>query len=165
MRAPSPRPAPCRVAVHRTVALVALTGAGACASTARDAPPRPLDGPALYVERCVVCHLPDGRGTPGLYRPLTESALLRGDPTDAIRLLLHGMRGERRDGDRRIPILMMPSGNGTPLDDEAIARVLTHSRRAFGGMPDSVRAEQVAAVRAATAGQAGLYRPEELGVR
>ena len=94
------------------------------------APPADTAGRALYVRHCIVCHMPDGRGVPGLIPGLGASTLAGADPLDLARVVLHG------------PAAVLPApkpGHATPMapsasvlkDDEAAA-LLNYLQQTFG---------------------------------
>jgi mono/diheme cytochrome c family protein len=114
------------------VALLALALAG-CGKERRVAmfpPPSPGDlarGAALYQAQCALCHGPEAQGNPPVFKPLLESASVKGDGSALARIVL-------RSDDHIDP------RNGqnffTNLDDEDLARILNHLRHETGeGLP------------------------------
>jgi mono/diheme cytochrome c family protein len=96
-------------------------------------------GRELYSQTCAACHLSSGSGSPGIAPTLVGSPWVLEDPTRAIRILLHGLRGEitvegeRFDAD-------MPAFSA---DNEDLAAVLTYIRREWGNNAEPVNGEQV----------------------
>lgn len=114
-------------------------------------------GHRIYAQYCTVCHQADGTGINRLYPPLTQTDWVEGDAGRLIRLILYGMsgpvtvQGVEYNG-------LMPSH--LHLSDEQVADVLSFVRSNFGNDADSVRAADVASIRAT--GRRGPWRPDEL---
>lgn len=146
--------------------LVAACGGGGDAPPAEDAAPAaaPVQaasaGETTYQQVCVTCHQADGKGLPPSFPPLAGSAIATAaEPEQAIAVVLHGMQGEIvREGVTYNGVMTAWS----MLSDEDVAGVLTYARANFGNSASAVTAEQVAAVRAATAGRAGAWTEAEL---
>ena len=119
------------------------------------------NGRALFAGICAACHQADGRGLDGVAPPLLDSHWVLGPPERTIRIVLHGVRG---------PIVVlnhwytgdMPGLGG--LDDHQISSVLTYLRREWGHTASAVEPEDVAAVRAATAGRNDAWTQDELNL-
>ncbi len=118
-------------------------------------------GRQTYRRTCITCHQADGRGIPGTYPPLRETAWTEGDPGRLIRLVLDGMHGPIEVKGKTYDQIMTPLGY---LTDEQIAAVLTFVRQHFGNEAGPVTPEQVAAVRAADEHE-GLWTPDVLWER
>jgi mono/diheme cytochrome c family protein len=146
--------------------LVVACGGGGDAPPADDAAPAaaPVQvasaGETTYQQVCVTCHQADGKGLPPSFPPLAGSAIATAaEPEQAIAVVLHGMQGEIvREGVTYNGVMTAWS----MLSDEDVAGVLTYARANFGNSASAVTAEQVAAVRAATAGRAGAWTEAEL---
>jgi mono/diheme cytochrome c family protein len=117
-------------------------------------------GKLVYAGLCANCHQPGGAGLPGVYPPLAGSEVAAGEPTTAIRILLHGMVGRPGREGAVTGGVMPPSG----LDDSALADVLSFVRSQFGNSAAPVTAVQVAAERARHAGRSAPWSVEELGL-
>lgn len=116
------------------------------------APQRPelkhvATGAELYASRCAACHQPDGRGLGAAYPPLIGSEWVTGDPEIPVRIVLLGLAGELQVAGQAFRG-EMPSWRAQ-LDDEEVARVVTHIRELAGASP--VDAELVAKIREQTA--------------
>jgi len=89
--------------------------------------------------------MPDGSGVPYMQPALTGSAVLSGDPTTLVRLLLYG-------ADAVLPASRPKFENPMPplaaLSDDQIADVLNYARQMFGKAAGKVTARDVAAQRA-----------------
>jgi len=113
------------------------------ASAEADTPPP--DGAALYTQHCATCHMADGNGVPSMQPSLTDSAIVRGDETILIRVVLVGPAAV-------LPPDREPYNNTMAgfamLPDPEIAALLTYVRREFGNGAAPISAERVAAVRA-----------------
>lgn len=88
-----------------------------------------LKGSILYDSYCASCHQQDGRGDANRFPPLLESEYVLGDPERLIDIVLHGMQGKIKVGDKMYEGIM-PANNH--LDDHAIASILTYIRSRFG---------------------------------
>lgn len=117
-----------------------------------------LDGKAEYLV-CQTCHQENGEGLPNLYPPLAGSEWLTGDAEIPIAIVLHGMQGEVTVKGQKYNNVMAP---WSTLSDAQIAAILTYERSAWGNTASAVTAEQVAAVRAKTAGRTAPWTPEEV---
>ena len=51
-------------------------------------------GEEIYKEKCVVCHMADGKGVTGAFPPLAESDYLIADPVRAVAQTLNGSHEE-----------------------------------------------------------------------
>jgi mono/diheme cytochrome c family protein len=148
--------------------LVVACGGGGDAAPADDAAAAPEAAPVqtasagetTYQQVCITCHQADGKGLPPSFPPLSGSAIATAAaPEQAIAIVLHGMQGEIvREGVTYNGVMSAWS----MLSDEQIAEVLTYARSNFGNSASAVTTEQVAAVRAATAGRAGAWTEAEL---
>ncbi len=163
------------------VALVAIGGgatlAGALLELARaatpaaaPAPPRPRTfapdaavharGEEVFRRTCIACHGVDGRGVPGVFPPLDGSDWVSGDPTLAIKVVLHGLQGPIRVGGIDYTNVMAPLGS--QLDDRQVADVLTFVRQRWSNDAAPVEPAAVEAVRAATRQRAAMWTAQEL---
>lgn len=116
-------------------------------------------GKAIYSAVCAACHQPDGRGLDGLAPPLRDSEWILGPAERTVRIVLQGVRGPITVLDRTHTGDMPAFG---ALADEQISSVLTYLRREWGHAAAAIEAEQVAAIRAATAGRADAWSATEL---
>jgi mono/diheme cytochrome c family protein len=116
-------------------------------------------GKTLYTAVCASCHQISGRGLDRLIPPLLDSEWVLGSPEHAVRIVLHGVRGELRVIDRMYTGDMPPFG---ALDDQQISAILTYLRRAWGHIASPVAPEEVGAIRAATADRADAWAWAEL---
>ncbi len=136
----------------------AAATAAAPAATPAAAPAAGLDGKAEYLV-CQTCHQENGEGLPNLYPPLAGSEWLNGEPEVPIAIVLHGMQGEITVKGQKFNNVMAPWAS---LSDAQIAAILTYERSSWGNTSSAVTAEQVAAVRAATASRTGPWTPAEV---
>ncbi len=170
-----------RVLLASLVALGAACGGGdapapddaatpAPAATAIDSAPPTVasaggsDGAAIYT-RCVACHQANGAGLAGAFPPLANSEWVTGDPGIPIRVVLQGMIGEVTVAGQTYNSVMLPYGGTGEMSDAEVAAVLTYVRSSFGNSASAVSAEDVAAVRAATAGRTTQWTAAELQSR
>jgi mono/diheme cytochrome c family protein len=118
-------------------------------------------GKAVYGRICAACHLGSGKGVPGNnIPPLAGSALLQGDATLPIKIVLHGLRGPiERNG---VQINGQMAAWKDQLSDQEIADVLTYVRGAFGNTAGAVTPDEVKTVREATASRTQAFTEAEL---
>ncbi|HUG12769.1 MAG TPA: cytochrome c [Opitutaceae bacterium] len=125
-------------------AVLAAVCARVDTSVSSDAPA--ADGAALYAQHCATCHMADGKGVPSLQPSLVDSAIVRGDESLLIRVVLVGPAAV-------LPADREPYNNTMAgfamLADAEVAALLTYVRREFGNGAAPVSTERVAAVRAA----------------
>jgi mono/diheme cytochrome c family protein len=119
------------------------------------------DGAALY-GRCAACHQANGMGLAGAFPPLGKSEWVTGDPGIPIRVVLHGLQGEITVEGQKYNSMMLPYGGTGEMSDAEVAAVLTYVRSSFGNSASAVTADEVAAVRAATAGRTTPWTAAEL---
>lgn len=120
-------------------------------------------GKVVYDALCLNCHQPGGVGLPGVYPPVAGSEWMVGDKELLIKITLHGLTGpievKGTTYGAAVPIPMPPMG----LDDQQMADVLSYLRTAeFGNEASAVTVDDVAKVRAATAGRTAMWTVEEL---
>ena len=105
----------------------------------------PSVGEKIYNQFCIVCHMKDGEGVPGLNPPLINSEWVNGDKDQLIKIVLNGSQGGQ------YPVNGETYTNAmTPhsfLSDEEIAGVLTFLRSHFENNSDEVTPAEVAAAR------------------
>ena len=87
-----------------------------------------MNGFRIFQDNCAACHGEDGRGKPQLAPPLVGSPRLKGDPGQAIRILLHGLTGPVEGRTYNGP--MAPQAG---YSDEELADVLSYVREHLNG--------------------------------
>jgi mono/diheme cytochrome c family protein len=101
-------------------------------------------GGKIYMQVCAACHMPSGSGVPSMQPALAGSAIVAGDATRLIDVLLRG------------PAAVLPAdrekfSNSMPqfavLNDSDIAGVINYLRKNFAPGAAEVTAAQVAAQR------------------
>jgi mono/diheme cytochrome c family protein/Tfp pilus assembly protein PilF len=112
-------------------------------------------GRQLFVATCALCHGPDGQGQAGKAPPLVGSPWLGESPSRVIRIVLDGVRSDEPQFDRQMPALRA-------FEDEQLAAILSDARRRWAPGSEPIRAEQVAAIRAATASRQTAWTRDEL---
>jgi mono/diheme cytochrome c family protein len=157
--AASPGPAP-----------VAVAPAQAAAVPTPEAPaPAPavaaaLDltaGRAAYTRVCLVCHQGNGQGIAPLFPPLAGSEwVISADPSNSIRIILHGLSGPIEVKGKRYSSAMPPQGG--VLKDADIAAIVTYIRNSWGNQASPVSADDVAKLRAEHAGRTAMWTVAEL---
>jgi mono/diheme cytochrome c family protein len=88
---------------------------------------------SVFIGKCAVCHQPDGRGVPGTYPPLAETAGIYAAIPEGRAYLAHvvlfGMSGAIKSGGASYDGLMPPQG--ADLSDGEIAATLNDVLRSF----------------------------------
>jgi glucose/arabinose dehydrogenase len=102
-------------------------------------------GAQLYQQVCAACHMPDGSGVSGLQPPLAGSAVVSGDPTTLIRVVLHGPANVLPASRPKYANTMPPFA--AAYNDADLAETLTFVRKVFGKGAAPVTAEQVKKLR------------------
>jgi len=116
-------------------------------------------GIEVYSRTCVACHGPDGKGVAGAFPPLDGVDWVTGDPSKAIRIILHGLQGPIEVAGQRYENVMPPH---TDLKDQEIADVLTYVRQTWSNDAAAVSPAQVKELRDAFAGRTAFWTAEEL---
>lgn len=102
------------------------------------------DGELLYINNCNACHMPDGRGAPGVFPALAGNSLVTAATTKGLtEVILHG--AAMPSTEKRPERLAMP-GFGDRLSDADIATLETFLRSAWGNSAPAVSADDVKAV-------------------
>ncbi|MBR0552595.1 c-type cytochrome [Stakelama marina] len=102
-------------------------------------------GAALFVANCSTCHQPEGTGISAAIPPLAGSPFTAARPEVVTQILLHGINGPIRVGDRDFNG-HMPSF-ASVLSNEEIARIGNYVRKRFGGQPPELTPQLVARER------------------
>ena len=103
-------------------------------------------GARLYHEVCASCHMPDGRGVPGMQPALVGSRVVSGDLATLIKVVLLGP-AQVLPADRPKYQVQMPPF-APAFSDEDIAATLMFVRNAFGGrIPELITPAQVKSQR------------------
>lgn len=125
-------------------------------------PAAALDGAKLY-QRCATCHQMTGKGMAGAFPPLAGSEWATAkDPAVPIRIVLHGLNGQITVAHQRFNSAMPPYGTNQPMDDSAVAAVLTYVRSSWGNAASAVTPAEVAAQRTATAARKTPWTAQDL---
>ncbi len=103
-------------------------------------------GNEVYKSVCLVCHMADGSGVPGMHPPLANSDWVNGDKEKLIKVILNGMQGKIEVDGETYNSVMPPQAN---LTDQQIADVLTFVRSNFGNNASEITNEEVSEVRQA----------------
>lgn len=104
-----------------------------------------LEGSILYDTYCARCHSRNGMGDNSRFPPLKESPYVMGDKNLLISIILNGMQGPMKVGDKTYNSIMPPHKD--MLDDHAVASIATYIRRRFGKKAGPVKTPEVKAVR------------------
>jgi mono/diheme cytochrome c family protein len=119
-------------------------------------------GLAVYSRTCIACHQPTGMGLPPVFPPIANAPIVVGNPELPIKFILQGLMGPITVGGTTYNSMMPPVAG---VSDGDIADVLTYVRQSFGNKGNPVSADQVKAVRAATAGRTAMWTTAELGLK
>ncbi len=116
-------------------------------------------GKAIFTALCAPCHQPHGYGLDGLAPPLVDSDWVLGKPDVTARIVLNGLGGPIKVGNRTWDLSMPPMGM---LNDEDAASVLTYIRREWEHNASPVDAKFVAGVRKQSATHPNSWTADEL---
>ena len=119
-------------------------------------------GAAVYARTCIACHQPTGMGLPPVFPPIANAPIAVGNPELPIKFILQGLMGPITVNGMTYNSMMPPVAG---VSDADIADVLTYVRQSFGNQANAVTADQVKAVRAATAGRTAPWTTAELGLK
>jgi mono/diheme cytochrome c family protein len=102
-------------------------------------------GAAIYADACSGCHAANGKGTPGLFPALDNSALVQqADPASLMHVVLRGSRSIATD---KAPTAAAMPDFGWLLKDDEVAAVLTYIRNSWGNASPAVTAGEVGKTR------------------
>jgi mono/diheme cytochrome c family protein len=104
-----------------------------------------LEGSILYQTYCARCHSRNGMGDKSRFPPLVESPFVTGDKSLLISIILNGMQGPLKVGDKTFNSIMPP--HKEMLDDHAIASITTYIRHRFGKKASPAKATEVTEIR------------------
>ena len=119
-------------------------------------------GAAVYARTCIACHQPTGMGLPPVFPPIANAPIVVGNPELPSKFILQGLMGPITVNGTTYNSMMPPVAG---VSDGDIADVLTYVRQSFGNQGNPVSADQVKAVRAATAGRTAMWTTAELGLK
>lgn len=119
-------------------------------------------GAAVYARTCIACHQPTGLGLPPVFPPLANAPIVVGNPELPVKFILQGLMGPITVNGMTYNSMMPPVAG---VSDADIADVLTYVRQSFGNQANAVTADQVKAIRAATAGRTTMWTTAELGLK
>lgn len=101
-------------------------------------------GKKVYDSVCLVCHMADGTGVPGMYPPLIQTEWVTGDKERLIQITLQGLSGKIEVNGITYNNIMPPNSH---LSDKEIADVLTYIRQSFGNDAGEITIGEVQKVR------------------
>jgi mono/diheme cytochrome c family protein len=116
-------------------------------------------GKTIFTSLCAPCHQPHGYGLDGLAPPLVDSDWVLGKPDVTAKIVLNGLGGPIKVGNRTWDLSMPPMGM---LSDEDVASVLTYIRREWEHNSSPVDAKFVAGVRKQSENHPNSWTAEEL---
>jgi len=119
-------------------------------------------GAAVHARTCIACHQPTGLGLPPVFPPLANAPIVAGNPELPVKFILQGLMGPITVNGMTYNSMMPPVAG---VSDADIADVLTYVRQSFGNKANAVTADQVKAIRAATAGRTTMWTTAELGLK
>ncbi len=104
-----------------------------------------LEGSILYDTYCARCHSNNGMGDKSRFPPLAGSPFVTGDKNLLISIILNGMQGQIKVGDKTFNSIM--PAHKDMLDDHAIASIVTYVRARFGKGASPAKTTDVSAIR------------------
>ena len=103
-------------------------------------------GGKIYLQVCAACHMPNGSGVPSMQPALVGSAVVAGDPTRLINVILRGPAAVLPPDREKFSNVMPPFG--AAFSDADIASLINYLRKNFAAGASEITAAQVAAQRA-----------------
>lgn len=85
-------------------------------------------GKEVYMDMCVTCHLPNGKGVPKVYPPLAGSDYLIEKREESIKAVKYGIRGKIVVNGVEYRGIMSSLG----LDDDEVADVMNYITNSWG---------------------------------
>lgn len=116
-------------------------------------------GKTTFTNLCAACHQPHGYGLDGLAPPLVDSDWVLGKPDVTTKIILNGLGGPIKVGNRTWDLTMPPMGM---LSDEEVAGVLTYIRREWEHNGAPVDAKFVTGVRKQSTNHPNSWTADEL---
>ena len=101
-------------------------------------------GKKVYDAVCLVCHMADGSGVPGMHPPIYESEFVNGNKTELINIVLKGKSGKVEVKGEVYNGIMPPQAH---LSNQQIADVLTYMRSNFENDAGPILPEEVQKLR------------------
>lgn len=132
-----------------------------------DASVRYASGKRLYAQFCEVCHGDDGEGLQSLGAPLNESQWVTGDKNKLISIILYGLTGPIKVGDKlyQVPEVggEMPAfAHNDALGNSDLTSLINYIRHAWNNDAGEITPADINEVRKNTAGRTESYTMEEL---
>lgn len=90
-------------------------------------------GEAVYSDMCAVCHLPNGKGVPKAFPPLTDSDYLRENQNESIKAVKYGMSSKIIVNGTTYRNTMPPLG----LSDDEVADVMNYINNSWENSIDN----------------------------
>ncbi|MHA7057987.1 c-type cytochrome [Aquimarina sp. M1] len=101
-------------------------------------------GEEIYVDFCMQCHLPNGKGTPKVFPPLAGSDWLINKRKESIHSIKFGLNGPIKVNGQPYNSAMTSLG----LEDDEIADVMNYIMNSWGNKQKKmVTTEEVAAIK------------------
>ena len=116
-------------------------------------------GLAVFSRTCIACHGAEGKGVPGAFPPLDESAWVTCDPSIPASIALLGLQGPIEVAGQTYTNVMPPHFD---LKDSEIADVLTYVRQSWSNDATAVSEEFVKQTRAKCASRTTAWTVAEL---
>ena len=85
-------------------------------------------GKNVYLDNCISCHLPNGKGVPKAFPPLANSDFLENNRLASIHAIKYGLSGEITVNNELYNSVMAPLG----LTDKEIADVMNYITNSWG---------------------------------
>ncbi|MEZ0453428.1 PQQ-dependent sugar dehydrogenase [Sphingobacterium thalpophilum] len=101
------------------------------------------NGQVLYDAYCASCHKADGKGLTNTFPPLAQSKLVNGNPKTLLKLLLHGLKGQKVQGikyEGAMPAFAF-------LKDEEIIELANYIRTHFGNKATTINQQNLTSLR------------------
>ena len=85
-------------------------------------------GKEIYIDMCVNCHLPNGKGVPKVFPPLANADFLIKNREASIKAIKYGIKGKIKVNGKIYNGIMAKPG----LDDDEVADVMNYINNSWG---------------------------------
>ncbi len=93
-----------------------------------------IRGEEIYVDFCMQCHLPNGKGTPNVFPPLAGSDWLINKRKESIHSIKYGLNGPIKVNGKPYNSAMTSLG----LEDEEIVDVMNYIMNSWGNTQEKI---------------------------
>lgn len=112
-----------------------------------------LEGQALYMQHCSMCHQPDGKGITGFFPPLADNERANSDDPkliqDYLRRIIFGYHGGLIVNNQMYTGRMPPIGYVGRLTDSELLKLINYQRTSWGSDAREITLDELTRAREA----------------